>query len=269
MNGDVPCCRTFDTGRKEYPRPGRIRYAEERGRRQILSELAIKEAAYFLGADLCGIAPAARFAKAPAGFRPEDIWQDARSAVVFACRLPGTSVNADSCVPYTHVNGLVTQAVDQLSFKLALWLEDQGLAAVPIPSDDPYEHWAPEKSYGRAILSLRHAGHLAGLGVLGRNNLLINAKYGNLIQIGAVLVNRDLSGDALADYQGCPPGCRLCIQQCPQGALDGTTVDQSLCRPVSNFRTEKGYVLKKCFRCRQVCPLSRGIPAGGHNCAKS
>lgn len=57
--------------------------------------------------------------------------------------------------------------------EVSLRLEKQGIGAVPIPSSDPYEHWEPERLHGRAILSLRHAGYLAGLGVLGKNTLLI------------------------------------------------------------------------------------------------
>jgi epoxyqueuosine reductase QueG len=105
--------------------------------------------------------------------------------------------------------------------KIVRMLEDLDIGCVPIPSDDPYEHWEPERMYGRAILSLRHAGYLAGLGVLGKNTLLINEKYGNMIQLGAVLVNVDLKGDSLAKYEVCITDCQICLDSCPQGALDG------------------------------------------------
>ncbi|MGB2698068.1 MAG: hypothetical protein WBD28_09475 [Candidatus Zixiibacteriota bacterium] len=138
-------------------------------------------------------------------------------------------------------------------------MENYGIKAVLIPTDDPYEHWEPERSYGRAILSLRHAGHLAGLGVLGRNTLLLNKDYGNMVQIGAVLVDIELQEDPIATYEGCPPDCSICIDSCPQGALDGKTVNQQLCRPLSNYITEKGYILKRCNLCRRVCPYNVGI----------
>jgi epoxyqueuosine reductase QueG len=219
----------------------------------------IKEIIKGLGADLCGIAPVDRFNEAPKGFHPRDIYKDSKSVVVFAKRLPLESLFATSCVPYTYVNDIITRKVDELGFEVALELEDQGIRAVPIPSDDPYEYWEPENSYGRAILSLRHAGYLAGLGVLGKNNLLINKELGNMIQIGAVLVPFELEGDDIATYEGCPANCNICIESCPVKALDGKTVDQKLCRPRSNYRTEKGYVLKKCNECRKVCPSCRGI----------
>lgn len=219
----------------------------------------IKNLVFNLGADLCGIAPESRFTDAPKGFRPRDIYKDCKTVIVFAKRLPAEILYADNCVPYTHVNNIITQKVDQLGIDIALQLEKMGIKSVPIPSDDPYEHWDPEKSYGRAILSMRHAGYLAGLGVLGKNTLLINKEFGNMIQIGAVLVNIKLKADPPANYESCIAGCNQCIKMCPSKALNGKTVNQALCRPISNYKTTKGYILKKCFACRKVCPNSLGI----------
>ena len=218
-----------------------------------------KEIIKSLGANLYGIAPVKRFSEAPKGFHPNDIYKDCKSVIVFAKRLPAGSLFASSCIPYTYVSNMMTEEVDRLAVEFSLRLERQGIRAVPIPSDDPYEHWEKERSYGRAILSLRHAGYLSGLGVLGKNTLLMNKDYGNMIQIGAVLVGVDLEGDPTTTYESCPSDCRLCIDSCPQGALDGKTVNQQLCRPLSNYRTEKGYILKKCNLCRRTCPNCLGI----------
>lgn len=211
------------------------------------------------GADLCGIAPVDRFADAPSGFHPLDIYEDCRGAVVFARRLPSGILFARSRVPYTRANDQVTVEVDSITFRACLALEDLGMRCVPVPTDDPYEHWEPERSHGRGVLSLRHAGWLAGLGVLGRNTLLINERYGNLIQIGAILVDSELAGDPLADCETCAPDCDRCIEACPAGALDGETVDQSLCRPASMITNARGHNLKGCYACRRVCPHALGI----------
>jgi len=128
-----------------------------------------------------------------------------------------------------------------------------------IPADDPYEHWDAERRYGRAILSLRHAGFLAGLGTLGKNSLLINRKFGNMIQMGAMLVDVEMEADPIADDDGCLPDCVRCLDACPQKALDGTTVDQKKCRAISIVKTEKGYTLKNCNACRRECPRLLGI----------
>jgi len=225
----------------------------------MIDSSRVKETVRTLGADLCGIAPADRFSGAPKGFQPIDIYSACESVVVFARKIPAEPLFLSNCVPYTAVNIIMTQEVNRLTMEVALNLEALDIRCVPTPSDDPYEHWEAERSYGRAILSMRHAGHLAGLGVLGRNTLLMNKDYGNMIQIGAVLVDAKLEADPIATYEHCPPDCQLCLESCPEGALDGETVNQQLCRPVSNYTTEKGYILKKCYACRSVCPNALGL----------
>jgi epoxyqueuosine reductase len=219
----------------------------------------IKSVALDLGADICGIAPVDRFYSAPKGFHPNDIYSDCLSVLVFAKKLPTGSLFASSCVPYTYINRVITEEVDGLTLILSRKLEYLSVKNVPIPSDDPSEYWEAERFYARGILSLRHAGHLAGLGVLGRNTLLINDKFGNMIQLGALLLNLKLEGDPIAAYEACKEDCQLCIRSCPQSALDGTTVNQQACRPLSNYRNERGFVLKKCWECRRVCPNHSGI----------
>jgi epoxyqueuosine reductase len=221
----------------------------------------IKDIAADLGADLCGVAPAGRFQGAPEGFRPTDIYGECKSVVVFARKLPSRALFADSPVPYTHANNLMAQECDRLALTLSLRLEDAGIGALPLPSDDPYEYWEADNRYGRAVLSMRHAGLLAGLGALARNTLLVNRDLGNMIQLGAVLVDAELESDSVQDFDPCPPGCSLCIESCPKGALDGTTVDQKACREISCFVNERGFVIKRCNICRSICPNSLGIKA--------
>lgn len=219
----------------------------------------IKEIAVDLGADLCGIASPDRFNGAPKGHHPLDIYPDCKSVIVFAKRVPYGSIYAENSITYTHANNVITQLVDSLGLELCLFLEDLGINTVPIPSDDPSEYWEADKQYARGILSLRHAGYFAGLGVMGKNTLLINGKYGNMIQIGAILVDVLLESDPIANYEGCREKCSLCIDSCPQKALDQTTVNQKLCRELSNFITERGFNLKKCNICRTICPNCKNI----------
>ncbi|MFX1568558.1 MAG: epoxyqueuosine reductase [Promethearchaeota archaeon] len=219
----------------------------------------IKKIAEDVGFDLCGIAPVSRFNEAPSGFHPTDVYKDCKSVIVFAKTVPKESLNALSMVPYSHMGSLIIQEVDNLTLGFTRKLEELGIGAIPIPTDDPYEHWEPDRLYGRAILSLRHAGQLAGLGILGKNTLLINNQFGNMIQLGAILVNIDLEADSMANYEGCIPDCSICLDACPKKALDGKTVNQQLCRTYSIYKHIKGYVLKKCNICRKVCPHALGL----------
>ena len=231
----------------------------------MISSDEIKEIAFKLGADLCGISPVERFKDAPLGFKPNDISRLAKSVIVYAKRLPSDILFSQSCIPYTHVNSLIAAEVDKLSLTFSLMLQDLGIKNVMIPTDDPYESWDNEKRHGVAILSMRHAGYLAGLGRLGKNNLLINDKFGNMIQIGAILSENEFDYDEIATYVVCPKNCSLCLKSCPKEALDGKTVNQKKCRDLSYFRTEKGYILKKCWACRSACPNATGLKIRNDN----
>ncbi|MFX1379470.1 MAG: epoxyqueuosine reductase [Promethearchaeota archaeon] len=225
----------------------------------MIDSSKIKDQIEDLGADLCGFAPVDRFNDAPSGFHPLDIYKECKTVIVFAKKVPWSPLSAENFVPYSHFSSIVVNEVDVLTLNIVRMFEEIDIGCVPIPSDDPYEHWEPERLYGRGILSLRHSGYLAGLGVLGKNTLLINDRYGNMIQLGAVLVNVDLNGDNLVDYEGCIADCQICLDSCPQGALDGNTVNQKACRQYSIYKTEKGYILKKCNLCRKMCPNALGI----------
>ena len=218
----------------------------------------IKEVAFDLGAEECGIAGIERFSSAPEGFRPTDIYSDCRSVVVFLKSMPGEIIQADSPIPYTHAAYLMYSELDRIGIGLCRALETRGARAVPVPSDTPYLHWEQERCHGMGILSLRHAAWLAGLGILGRNTLLIHPKRGNMVYIGAVLLAEELEQDPMIENFQCPPRCSKCLDSCSQHALDGTTVDQSLCRPHSFVKTGRGFDLYRCNQCRRVCPYRTG-----------
>ena len=225
----------------------------------MITSKELKEKTISMGADLVGIAPPSRFKDAPQGFKPTDIYADCQSVVVFAKRSPKTTLHAFKPVPYTWVQDTMSLLIDQLTMQLTYWLEDKDMSVVPLPANDPYEFWDEKQQYGRASLSMRHSGYLSGLGVLGRNTLLINERFGNMIEIGSVLLDAVLEPDNIAEYKGCPRDCRLCIDACPAKALDGVTVNQKLCRPLSNVINKKGYTIKRCNTCRSICPLALGI----------
>lgn len=219
----------------------------------------IKKFAYKFGADICGIAPIDRFDGAPVGFHPLDIYTNTKSVVVFAKKIPEGVFHSKSPIPYTAINDIILEETIRISINLSVKLECMNnLVAVPVPTE-PYEYWDEKKLEGRGILSLKHAGYLAGIGVIGKNTLLTNKDYGNRILLGAVLLNIELEGDQIANYKFCTESCQQCINSCPANAIDGQTVNQKLCRDKSKSTTKKGYSLYICNECRKVCPYGTGI----------
>jgi epoxyqueuosine reductase QueG len=224
-----------------------------------ISAKKIKEAAFKKGADLCGLAPVSRFIEAPIGFHPRDIFPDCESVVVFAARYPLSTLRTKSPSPYTFMRNRMVEKLDQISFTFCDELEGKGITAIPIPSASPYDYWDSDKTHGRGILSLKHAGVLAGLGVIGKNTLLINKMFGNMIWLGAVLLSVDSEPDPVATYEVCQSKCRLCLDACPGAALDGNTIDQRICRKYSIASSEGGGWRLSCNICRKICPNNNGL----------
>jgi epoxyqueuosine reductase len=224
----------------------------------MLTAEEIRSIATGLGADKCGIAAAERFDMAPSGFHPRDLYGKCRSVVVFLKQMPPEVINAENPIVYTHTANLLYDALDKIGLNLCFSLEKEGVHAVPVPTDVPYLHFDVQKKHGMGILSLRHAAYNAGLGILGRNTLLINRDLGNLVYIGAILIDAPVEPDPIADDPACPPGCSLCLDACPVEALDGVTVNQKLCREHSTLEHPRGWDIYTCSKCRQVCPLRMG-----------
>ena len=225
----------------------------------MIASSEVRQMAFDLGADLCGIAPVSRFDKSPKGFHPRDLFPQARSVVVIAKQMPeGAFRCTSSAVPYTVATRMVLLEASRITYLLSLEIERLGAVAMQVPTE-PYDCWDEERREGRALLSFRHAGWLAGLGVLGKNTLLVNSRYGNRIGLAVLLADAELEGDPMVDSSFCLPTCRLCIEACPVGALDGTTINQRLCRGHCEGKTKKNEPLYVCHVCREVCPNGTGV----------
>jgi epoxyqueuosine reductase len=212
-----------------------------------------------LGAEKCGVASIDRFKKAPEGFHPTDIYSGCKSVIAFLVQMPTDIILASNPVPYSHTAYLIYSTLDKIGLEFCREAQKNGVYAVPVPADVPYLYWDNANRHGKGILSLRHAAYLAGLGFLGRNNLLINPELGNMVYIGAVLADIELEPDPLTENKTCPPKCRVCLDSCPRKALDGLTVNQKLCREFSGLNHDRGFSIYTCNVCRRVCLFRTGI----------
>ena len=112
------------------------------------------------------------------------------------------------------------------------------------------------------------AARLAGLGVLGRNGLLITPRYGSFVFIGEIVTDFELPkcgkpGDNCI-------ACGRCASLCPAGAITQNGASCELC--ISHITQQKGELsdeqqklIKKantiwgCDICQNVCPMNQGI----------
>ena len=224
----------------------------------MITSTEIKELAKELGVDLCGIASIDRFRESPTGFHPTDVYRNTNSVISIACRIPESSMNIASPYPYTAIENIVSTRVGQIALSLTLYLEKFGYHALLIPSD-PYDYWDAETMTGKGILSLKHLGYKAGIGTIGKNSLLCNNEYGNLIKLGAVITDAVLTADPVMKGNLCRDTCSLCIDSCPVGAIGlNGEVSQKKCREFSEINNKRGIEIYACHACRSVCPNRNG-----------
>ena len=106
----------------------------------------------------------------------------------------------------------------------------------------------------------------AGLGVIGRNSLLINAEYGSYIFIGELLTTLSLLSCPQA-IRSCG-GCGLCLKTCPTKAIGQKGIIREQCLShISQKRTvseeelsllRKSKIVWGCDFCQSVCPMNKG-----------
>ena len=74
----------------------------------------------------------------------------------------------------------------------------------------------------RGGMYLKDAAVMAGLGCIGRNNLLITPQFGPRVRLRAIVLSAALPPTGPADFDPCR-GCDApCISHCPQGAFSKT-----------------------------------------------
>lgn len=223
-----------------------------------MNSVDIKEKAAALGANLCGIASIDRFENAPLGFNPKDVFKQTKSVISIACRVPDGPVDANNLIPYFVNEDVAAAKLKRIAFELSLFIEDFGHKAVVVPSY-PYDYWDDENTEGKGIVSLKLIAQLAGLGYLGRNSLLCNPKYGNIIKLGAVLTDAELEQDNILEGDMCGNNCNLCELACPVSAIKDNYVSQKKCRPNSEVLNKRGAEVYTCNICRSVCPNRKGM----------
>ncbi len=221
---------------------------------------AIRELALSLGADVCGFAGIERFAHAPQGFSPLDVYADCKTAVAFGVAMPRGLFRIDPRLIYNYFNETVLDVeIDRIAFQLSREIEHRfGCTSVPVPCDSPYEYWDAAQMEGRGLLSMKHAAVCAGLGTLGKNTLLLNETFGNMLNVGLVLTDAALPSDPLP-VSICIGSCTKCVDSCPAGAIQDGKVVQKLCREHAyGQKTARGYGTTVCNLCRTVCPVASG-----------
>jgi O-acetylhomoserine (thiol)-lyase len=217
--------------------------------------VSVKELAHSLGVDLVGVAQAESFMEAPEGHRPEDLLRGARSVIVLAIHLLDASLESAPNREYSVTYRVANQELDRTAFLVAKFLQDKGYRALQVPASPPYD-----VSCNIGDLSHRHAGYLAGLGVFGKNSLLLSTKFGPRIRLVSIITDAPLTADKPLDLDLCND-CHECIRACSAGALKGERIVDKLKCDAHHVEVGKQLQLEEweqiCGVCIRVCPVGK------------
>jgi len=168
-----------------------------------------------------GFGPASAMANEQPGHRPEDLLPGAQSLICFGLPVPQGVYRTPIYTLETvwRAQNLNYRHLDSLSLRIAALLEEHGARAVPIYGCLPMGVNARGQVVG--YLNQIQMGRVTGIGVVGKNGLLIHSRYGARLMLGGVVTTADLPQGCYPeiDEPGCPPDCRICADACPVEAI--------------------------------------------------
>jgi len=151
---------------------------------------------------------------------------------------------------YLHHYRQVNFLLDRAALLTAGFIQDRGFQALPIAASQIID-WDNQKAH----VSHKKVGELAGLGWLGRNNLLIHPEFGSQIRLVTILTDMPLAAGAPLDTD-CGE-CRRCAAACPAHAIKDAKdeFDHRACfEQLKEFR-RRGLVGQFiCGVCVKACP---------------
>lgn len=147
----------------------------------------------------------------------------------------------------------------EISESLKQWLREKyNLAAHPLP-------YHVEKGG----LFLKDAAVLSGIGIMGRNNLLLHPNWGPRIRLRSILLEGDWqTSEALEGFFPCETCKVFCQKACPVKAFPHGKYSRSICEKQMNTDEKNiasdgeigengkpNWVIKYCRACELTCPV--------------
>jgi len=139
---------------------------------------------------------------------------------------------------------------------LTKYLSEFGYNSTSIPATHAYD---PKDM--KTFWSHKSAAHIAGLGVFGKNRILITEK-GSGGRFGTLLTTAPLKATQSLPAVQCLDSCGLCHKICPVGAFSGSELDKHACQ---NELFKNGEILRSksdltkadaCGKCISICPVA-------------
>lgn len=215
------------------------------------------------GASLFGVADI-RDVKKEFHFSGE-ILKDLDYAICVGLRLSDPILEEIDSFPtkiYYHHYRQANIALDRMAFRISSFIHSAGYWALPVPASQIID-WEKQVAH----LSHKKIGYLAGLGFIGRNNLLVNPELGARFRLVTVLT--DMPFEPAKPLERDCADCTACINVCPAGAIkkELKDFDHIKCyEKLKEFRDKRIVDQFICGICVKAC---RGNNAAKRNSSNS
>ena len=120
---------------------------------------------------------------------------------------------------YLHHYRQVNYRLDMIAYELAKKIEGEGVRALPFAASQMVD-WQSQRGH----ISHKHVAVAAGLGWIGRNNLLVHPRLGGRLRLNTVLTDIELVPDAPAGF-GCGHCSALRLHACPASSIGADPAD--------------------------------------------
>jgi len=131
---------------------------------------------------------------------------------------------------YFHHYQRVNILLDTIGLTVTSTIQALGYQAMPIPASQLVD-WKNQRGH----LSHKHVARAAGLGWIGRNNLLVNEQFGSRIRLVTILTDLPLPTDSPSS-NNCG-SCGNCLSLCPAEAIKEHQADFDHHRCYEQLRT--------------------------------
>lgn len=218
--------------------------------------LFLKREAEAAGITLCGVAQLSTLNLHLLDL-PEDTRERLPFGISFGLKLSEAVMNGIIDQPtriYFHHYRQANNLLDSAAFRITALIEARGFHALPIAASQVID-WQNQRGH----LSHKKVAAGAGLGWLGRNNLLVTPQFGARVRLATILTDLPLVPDTPL-IEGCGD-CLACLSVCPAGAIreNPEDFDHRQCYEQLRFFKDKvnlGHFI--CGICVKACRGKKG-----------